>query len=99
MFPENSMCTIFKRNSNVKKILFPPLYTKNKSEKKSYAIKNCEKWDICKDYLISHNTFTCKVTKKKYYINNDFECNSMNVIYLISCTNCNGCRFLKNVSE
>ena len=39
--------------------------------------------------IISDNTFTCKVTNKKYYINNDFDCNCKNVIYLISCTNCN----------
>ena len=38
--------------------------------------------------LISDNTFTCKVTNKKYYINNDFDRNYMNVIYLVSCTNC-----------
>ena len=30
-----------------------------------------------------------EVTNKKYYINNDFDCNFMNVIYLIICTNCN----------
>ena len=64
------------------------MYTKNTNEKKSYVIKNRGKCDICKNYLISDNTFTCKVTNKKYYINNDFHCNCMNVIYLISCTNC-----------
>ena len=64
------------------------MYTKNTNEKKSYVIKDRGKCDICKNYLISDNTFTCKVTNKKYYINNDFHCNCMNVIYLISCTNC-----------
>ena len=33
--------------------------------------------------------YKCKVTNKKYHIKNDFDCNSMNIIYLISCTNCN----------
>ena len=89
IFPENSICTVFKRNRNLKEILSPSLYTRNKNEKKSYVIKNFGKCDICKHYLISDNTFTCKVTNKKYYINNDFDCNYMNVIYLISCTNCN----------
>ena len=42
-----------------------------------------------KSYLISHNTFTCKVTNRKYYINNDFDCTCINVIDLISCINCN----------
>ena len=38
---------------------------------------------------LSDNNFTCKVTNKKYYINNDFDCNYINAIYLISCANCN----------
>ena len=80
---------IFKRNRNLKEILSPSLYTKNKNEKKSYVIKNCGKCDICKNYLISGNNFTCKVTNKKYHINNDLDCNCMNVTYLISCTDCN----------
>ena len=33
--------------------------------------------------------FNCKVTNKKYYINKNFDCNSMTAIYFISCTNCN----------
>ena len=89
IFPENAICTVFKRNRNLKEILSPSLYTKNKNEKKSHVIKNCGTCDICKNYLISGNTFTRKVTNNKNYINNDFDCNCMNVIYLISCTNCN----------
>ena len=42
-----------------------------------------------KKILISDNNFTCKVATNKYYINNDFYCNCMNVIHLICCTNCN----------
>ena len=52
-------------------------------------MKNCGKCVIWKNYLISDNTFTCKVTKKKYCISNDLDYNCMNVIHLISCTNCN----------
>ena len=81
IFPENSVSTVFKRNRNLKEILSPSLQTKNKNEKKSYFIKNCEKCDICKKYLISDNTLTSKVTNKKYYINNDLYCNCMDVIY------------------
>ena len=51
--------------------------------------KNFGKCDICKDYLISANKFNCKINNKKYYINNDFDCNSLNFLYLIGCTNCN----------
>ena len=42
IFPENSICAVLKRNRNLKKILSPSLYTKNKSEKKSYVIKTVE---------------------------------------------------------
>ena len=88
LFLRNSICTVFKRNRNLKEVS-ASLYTKKKKKKKSYVIKNCGKCDTCKNYLISDNTFFCKVTNKKYYVNNDFDCNCMNVTYLISCTNCN----------
>ena len=35
IFPENSISTVFKRNRNLKEILSPSLYTRNKNEKKS----------------------------------------------------------------
>ena len=88
-FQANTICTAFKRNTNLKEKLSPSLYTKNRNEKKSYVIKNCGKCDISKNCFISDNTLTYKVTYKKYYIKNDFDCNSMDVTYLISCTNCN----------
>ena len=87
-FPENPIYTVFKRNRSLKKISLS-LYTINKNEKKSYVIKNFWKCDICKNYLVSDNTFICKVTNKKCYIYNDFNCNYINAIYLISYTNCN----------
>ena len=90
IFPGKSICTTFKRDRSLKEILSPSFYTKSKKEKKSYVIRNCGKCDIRENYLITGNTFTCRVTNEKYYINNDFDCNSMNAIYLISCTNCNG---------
>ena len=35
IFPENSICTVFKRNRNLKEILSPSLYTKRKNDKKN----------------------------------------------------------------
>ena len=35
IFPENSICTVFKRNRNLKEILPPSLYTKRKNGKKT----------------------------------------------------------------
>ena len=77
-FPENSIYTVLKKNRDLKEILSRSLYTNTKNEKKYYVIKNCGNCDICKNYLISDDTF-----------NNDFDCNCINVVYLISCTYCN----------
>ena len=49
-------------------------------ERNLMSYKNVES-DICKNYLNSDNTFTCKVTNKKYYITNYLDCNCMDVIY------------------
>ena len=73
----------------LKKYYFHHFILKNKNEKKSYVIKNCGKRDISKNCLISDNTYTCKVTSKKCYINNDFDHNYMNDVYFIRWTNCN----------
>ena len=89
IYPETAVCTVFKRKRSFKEMLSLSLYTKNKNEKKSYVIKSFGKCHICRNYLINGNTFTCKVTNKKYYINNDFGSSRVNVIYLISYTNCN----------
>ena len=37
-------------------------------KKKSYAIKKSKKWDICKNYLISHSNVTFEITSNKNYI-------------------------------
>ena len=38
IFPENSICTVFKRNRNLKEILSPSLYTKRKNDKKKLIL-------------------------------------------------------------
>ena len=46
IFPENSVCTVFKRNRNLKEILSPSLCTKRKNDQKkknNNIIKNCGK--------------------------------------------------------
>ena len=50
--------------------------------------KRCE---ICK-ILVPGNECKSFVTKKTYKMNFQFDCNSSNVIYLISCTVC-GCQY------
>ena len=72
---------------DLKEILAPSMCTKIKMKRS--CGKKRGKGDASNNYLISDNTFTCKITNKKYYIHNDFDCTGMNVIYLTSCTNCN----------
>ena len=62
-----AICTVFTRNRNLKEILSSSMYTKNKKEKKSHVIKNCGKCDICKNYLISDNTFTWSYQQEILY--------------------------------
>ena len=51
IFRENSM----KRNRNLKEMLCCSMHTKNKM-KINLVIKNSEKCDICKSYLINNHT-------------------------------------------
>ena len=43
--------------------------------------------DIC-DVLYLTNKFQSTVTRKRYHINFKFDCNSINVIYLLTCKRC-----------
>ena len=66
---------LFLREIEISKKYYLRHYIPNvKMTKKTNIIKNCGKCDICKKFLVSDSTFICKVTNKKYYIKNDFEC-------------------------
>ena len=43
-----------------------------------------KKCDICNNFLVCRNEFTCKVTGKTYKTRGNLSCNSANVVYLIS---------------
>ena len=67
----------------------PPYFHLNLTKFESY-ISNCNKCDICKNYLISDNKFQCKVTGRVYNVSGTLSCNNHNVVYIISCKNCGG---------
>ena len=48
----------------------------------------CNKCQIC-DFLLLGNTFSDSKSSKQFSINYDLDCNSSNVVYLISCKKCN----------
>ena len=82
IFPSKSIKTLYRREKNLKEILSASLFPA-KPKKKS-----CKKSDICKNYLLTDNKFKCKVTGRFYNVRGNLSCNSSNVIYLISCKNC-----------
>ena len=88
IFPEGSITTICKRGKNLKEILSPSLYPKKPKAPRISYIVSCTKCDICRNFLICENRFKCKASGKSYFVKGNPNCNSANVIYLISCTNC-----------
>ena len=87
VFPNENFSVIYKRNKNVKEIVAPSLYPKP-SIKSNRTIVSCNKCDICKNFLITDSKFRCTVTGKTYFIIGNMSCDSGNVIYLITCSNC-----------
>ena len=58
------------------------------STKSNRTIVNCNKWDICKNFLITDNKFTCTATGNVSFIKGNLSCDSCNVVYLMPCSNC-----------
>ena len=86
-FPKDCFSTIYKRNKNLKELIAPSVYPKNKNTRIS-SITSCNNCDICKSYMIFDNTFICTVTSKSYFIRCQLSCESINVICLITCSKC-----------
>ena len=87
IFPTTSMKTLYRSEKNLKEILSPSLFP-SKPKQNENSITSCNKCDICKNFLICDTKFKCKVTGRVYYTKGKLSCNSPNVVYLISCTNC-----------
>ena len=52
------------------------------------SITSCNNCDSRKNYMIIDNTFIRTVTGKSYFIRGQLNCESINVIYLITCSKC-----------
>ena len=52
------------------------------------SITSCNNCDIRKNYMIIDNTFIRTVAGKFYFIRGQLNCESINVIYLITCSKC-----------
>ena len=86
-FPNNKFSVISKRNKNLREMVAPPVYPKS-SIKSNSTIAICNKCDICKNFLIADSKFRCTVIGKTYFIKDNSSCDSCNVIYLITRSNC-----------
>ena len=87
LFLASAFNTIYRRNKSLQELLSPSFYPNRKSTK-SNSIIRCNSCDICKNYMVFENMFTCTVTGKKYFVKGELHCKSCNVIYLVECSNC-----------
>ena len=102
VFPEGSINVTYRRGENLKELISPSLFpqwqltTKSQSTVSKFG-KEC---DMCDNFLVCRNEFTCKVTVKTYKERGNLSCNSANVVYLISCKLCKdryvGCPYKNN---
>ena len=58
------------------------------SIKSNRTIVTYNKYEICKNFLITDSKYRCTVTSKIYFIKGNLACDNCNVIYLITFSNC-----------
>ena len=89
IFPEGSIKAYYKRHKNLKEILSPSAYPNQVKVSTVSDIRHCNKrCNICDNFMIFGSSFTCTATQRKYSIKGVSGCNSVNVIYLITCKGC-----------
>ena len=69
-------------------MLSPSLFPRPENSSFGSSITSCKKCDICRNFLVCDNKFKCRFTNKTYRVKGDLNCNSPNIVYLISCSNC-----------
>ena len=87
VFPDKSIKAIYKRGKNLKEILSPSSFPSTKNLTVG-SISNYKKSDICTNFMVFDNTFKCTATGKYYKVKRTLSCNSVNVVYLITCQCC-----------
>ena len=71
LFPASAFNTIYRCNKNLKELLSRWLFP-NRKGTKSNSIISCYSSDICNNYMVFKNIFTCTVTGKKYFVKSEF---------------------------
>ena len=89
LFPEDSINITNKRGKSLKEFISASMFPQAQVESHSIVSKcKSKRCDICQNYLVCKNEFTCTVTGKTYKVRGKLCCTSSNVIYLISCKLC-----------
>lgn len=87
LFPTGSIKPIYRRSKNLKEILSPSAFPK-KSSISTSSIAYCNRCDICKNFINPSPNFTSTVTNRTYMVKGNITCNSVYVIYLVTCKKC-----------
>jgi len=98
VFQDSSPQIIFKRGTSIQNLLvttkFSNLTTQDVNNIQALielqtTINKCQhpRCDCC-NYISEGSTFTSTNTKETFYIDTHMNCNSSNIIYLITCTKC-----------
>ena len=89
IFPEGSINITYKRGKSLRELISPSMFPQAQVESHSMVSKRKSKrCDICQNYLVCKNEFTCTVTDTTYKVRGKLCCTSSNVVYLISSKLC-----------
>ena len=88
IFPEGSINITYKRGKSLKELISPSIFPQPINETESKVSKCGCRCDICDNFLVISNEFTCSATGKKYKVRGKLTCKSENVIYLVCCKAC-----------
>ena len=85
---EKSIKAIYKRDKNLKET-FSPLSFPSTENLIVGSVSNCnKKCDICTNFMVFDTAFKYTVIGKYYNVKGTLSCNSVNVVYLITCQCC-----------
>ena len=90
MFPEGTIRVTYRRGKCLKELVSPSLYPLSQSLHLELVSVNVDenRCDICKNYMVFKNEFSCTANGKTCKLRSDLFCKSDNVIYLIGCKTC-----------
>ena len=89
VFPVGTVSVTYRWRKCLKELISPSLYPWTVAESASRVSKcNESRCDMCKNFMVFKNEFTCTATGKLYKVRSDLTCKSDSVIYLISFKKC-----------